>query len=69
MILVRQFFQMCGKFKICFTLKHILGIHNDVADLLSRLQVSRARGVCPRLEAEPTHEDHHWQLSQLLQAS
>ena len=69
MILVRQFVLLCLKFNIRFSLKHIPGIHNDVADLLSRFQVSRAREVCPTLEAEPTHVPHHWQLSQLLQES
>ena len=66
MVLVRKFVQMCLKFNICFNLKHISGTHNELADCLSRLQISRAREIRPTLQEEPTQVTHQWTLSLLL---
>ena len=69
MILVHQFVLLCLKFNICFNLKHIPGIHNELADLLSRLQFAKAKQICPLLQEHQTPVPHRWTLSQLLQNS
>lgn len=47
MVLVRLLFFICVKFNISLSLRHLLGVANVYADLLSRLQVHRFLAVCP----------------------
>ena len=45
MILVRKFVLLCLKFNILFKLKHVPGVNNTVADMLSRFQISEAQKI------------------------
>ena len=54
MVLVRELVMSCLKYNILFKAKHIPGKTNIVADLLSRLQVLKARQVAPWLSPVPT---------------
>lgn len=50
MKLVRQFTISCMKLNILFKAKHVAGIHNTVADNLSRFRFQEARILAPWLD-------------------
>ena len=60
MLLVRQLVVTCLQFNIAFRATHIPGKHNQLADMISRLQMDSARGLRPSLDAEPTTFPTHW---------
>ena len=60
MLLVRQLVVPCLQFNIVFRAKHIPGKHNQLADMISRLQMDSARRLRPSLDAEPTTFPTHW---------
>ena len=60
MHLVRQLVVTCLQFNIAFRAKHIPGKHNQLADMISRLQMDSARRLRPSLDAEPTTSPTHW---------
>ena len=47
MVFVRQLVSICLNHNIVFKAKHIPGIHNNLADALSRLQVQTFRQLAP----------------------
>ena len=67
MILVRKIVLICMINNIQFKLKHVPGILNTVPDLLSRLQVDKAKQLAPYLNNDPAPIPHHWALSRILQ--
>ena len=66
MILVRILVSTMLRFNFTFRAVHIPGVHNDLADALSRLQVGRTLhpGACPI----PAHIPPHLKPETLLQA-
>ena len=60
MSLLRQLIVACLSYNICFRDKHIPGKTNVVADLISRLQIARARTIQPSLDNQPTPVPIHW---------
>ena len=60
MLLVRQLVVTCLQFNIAFRAKHIPGKHNQLADMISRLQMDSARRLRPSLDDEPTTFPTHW---------
>lgn len=54
MSLIRAIFFSSVRFNISVTLKHVPGSSNLYADLLSRLQVSKFKDVCPDAHPSPT---------------
>ena len=58
MSLLRQLIVACLSYNICFRAKHIPGKTNVVADLISRLQIARARTIQPSL-GRPTNTSPH----------
>ena len=54
MHLVRMFVYQCLKFNISIKAAHIPGIHNDIADSLSRFQVARFRSLAPHADVSMT---------------
>lgn len=60
MCLLRKLIVACLSYNICFRAKHIPGKINVVADLISRLQVERARSVQPSLHNHPKLVPTHW---------
>lgn len=67
MKLVRHFVILCLKYNIMCRLKHIPGVLNIVPDLLSRLQVEKARAAAPQLVPTPEAIPPPWTLSRLLE--
>ena len=54
-VLVRQLVLVCLKFNIFFRAQHVPGVHNTLADSLSRLQVSKFKELAPAgVQALPT---------------
>ena len=66
MVLVRLFVFKCLKHNIQFKLIHVPGVRNIIPDLLSRLQVQKARSLAPHLDMESTPVPSQWRLSNLL---
>lgn len=68
MIFVRALVLACLKFNILFRARHVPGVHNILADSLSRLQVSKFKrlapvGVHPSPTAVPNHLlPHNWPI-------
>ena len=60
MYLLRQSIVACLSYNICFRAKHIPGKTNVVADLISRLQIARARTIQPSLDDQPIPVPIHW---------
>ena len=59
MSFVRQLVSVCLKHNILFRAKHIPGVHNTLADCLSRLQVQRFRELAPaHMNLQPTEIPH-----------
>ena len=54
MFLVRKLVLLCLRLNIVFKAKHILGMFNNKADALSRLQVDQFRQLAPYSDALPT---------------
>ena len=55
MVLVRQLVLACLKFNIFFRAQHVPGVHNTLADALSRLQISKFKEQAPAgVQASPT---------------
>ena len=55
MVLARQLVLACLKFNILFRAQHVPGVHNTLADALSRLQVSKFKELAPAgVQALPT---------------
>ena len=54
MILVRDLVLTSLKYNILFRARHIAGIHNSCADLLSRLQVNQFKQIFPEADEMPT---------------
>ena len=60
MILVRDLVLTSLKYNIPFRVRHIAGIHNSRADLLSRLQVNQFKQIFPEADELPTQvPDNH----------
>ncbi len=60
MVLLRSLVVTSLQFNIVFVAKHIPGKFNTIADLLSRLQVSRAHQVAPWLDKIPQKVQRDW---------
>ena len=58
MKLVRHLFLFCSQNNFNVTFQHIPGLHNVLADSLSRLQVDRFRSLHPEAETEPSVVPH-----------
>ena len=54
MVLVRKLFLSAAQFGFSVSLKHILGIHNPIADALSRFQVLKFKQLAPDAEVIST---------------
>ena len=54
MSLVRRLYLIAAKEGFSVSLKHILGVHNPIADAISRLQVSRLHHLQPSADLSPT---------------
>ena len=54
MQLVRAFVCQCLRFNITFKAVHIPGVHNEIADSLSRFQVHRFRALAPQADIAMT---------------
>lgn len=54
MHLVRMFVCQCLRYNITFKAVHIPGVHNDIADSLSRFQVARFRSLAPQADLTMT---------------
>jgi hypothetical protein len=52
---------------ILFVAKHIPGVHNVVADKISRFQLAEARRIAPWLEIAPCRVPHHLRPENILQ--
>ena len=50
MVLVRKLYLLAAQFGFSVSLKHILGIHNPIADSLSRFQEPRFRDLAPEAD-------------------
>ena len=66
MVLLRHLVLVCLKFNIFVRAKHLPGVTNITADLLSRNQVSKAKLQAPQLEDNPTEVPSRLQLHNLL---
>lgn len=67
MKLVRPLVLLCMKHNILFRAKHVPGVDNVLADLISRQKLQEARSIAPHLCKEPLEVPVQWQLSELLQ--
>jgi len=57
---VRKMVLICLKYNILFKAKHIPGIHNHLADSLSRLQIQKFLQMAPAsIDQSPTDIPHH----------
>ena len=54
MVLVRKLYLFAARFGFAVSLKHILGIHNPIADAISRFQVSKFKQHAPEAHITPT---------------
>ena len=54
MSLLRPLVITCFQYNIMFKAKHIPGVKNTAADLLSRLQVKRFKTIFPQVEKSPS---------------
>ena len=54
MQLVRKLYLIAAQAGFSISLKHILGVHNPIADALSRFQVTKFRQLAPHTEATAT---------------
>ena len=62
MAFVRKLVSICLHDNILFKAKHIRGVHNNLADALSRLQVQTFRQLIPaRMDPLPTETPQHLQ--------
>jgi hypothetical protein len=66
MVLVRQLVLICLKYNIYVKSQHIPGKQNVISDLLSRLQVQKAKEQAPYLQELPTPVPQQWALHRLL---
>ncbi|XP_067317701.1 uncharacterized protein [Anolis sagrei] len=63
MEVVRQFTLHCLQYNILFRAFHVMGIHNPLADALSRMQMERFRQLAPDADVRPeVMPDHLWQV-------
>ena len=68
MALVRILVSTMLRFNFTFRAVHIPGVHNDLADALSRLQIGRFRALHPGACRIPAHIPPHLKPETLLQA-
>ena len=62
MFFVRKLVLICLQNNILFKAKHVQGVHNTLADSLSRLQVETFKRLAPgHTEQEPTDVPQHLQ--------
>ena len=62
MVFVRRLVLTCLKYNILFRARHVPGIHNELADSLSRLQVSKFKQLAPvGVHSLPTLLPYHLQ--------
>lgn len=62
MFFVRKLVAICLEYNILFRAKHIPGVHNTLADCLSRLQVQNFRELAPaHMDLQPTAIPFHLQ--------
>ena len=67
MFFVRKLVLVCLQNNIVFKAKHIRGIHNDLADSLSRLQIPKFHRLAPaNMDSMPTAiplylQPQHWE--------
>ena len=62
MFLVRRLVLVCLERNICFKAKHIPGVHNVLADALSRLKLQTFKQLAPAcMNPHPTEIPHHLQ--------
>ena len=54
MSLTRKLYMIAAKCQFSVSLKHILGIHNSIADSLSRFQMTRFQAEAPHADVTPT---------------
>ena len=66
MILVRLLVKNCIKNNILIRARHIRGVDNILPDMISRLQVSKARKLAPYLQEHPEKIPEHLLLEKLL---
>ena len=66
MILIRKLVKICMDYNILIKSTHLSGIHNKLADLLSRQRIAEARVLKPQLEQCPTSVPAELQLQKLL---
>ena len=62
MFLVHRLVLVCLERNICFKAKHIPGVHNVLADALSRLKLQTFKQLAPAcMNPHPTEIPHHLQ--------
>ena len=62
MFFVRKLVLICLRLNIVFKVKHVPGVHNRLADSLSRLQVETFKALAPlHMDASPTPIPPHLQ--------
>ena len=66
MVLVRLLVLNCIKNNIMIRSRHIRGSDNIIPDMISRLQVQKARQLAPYLQEKPEKIPEHLQLQRLL---
>ena len=66
MVLVRLLVLNCIKNNILIRSKHLPGVENIIPDMISRLQVQKARQLAPYLDDCPEKIPEHLQLQKLL---
>ena len=68
MAFVRKLVSICLRHNILFETKHMRGIHNNLADVLSRLQVQTLRHLAPaHMDPLPTDIPQHLQPQNWVQ--
>ena len=59
MALVREMFFLCTQFNLTIRFRHVPGVQNTFADLLSRLQVDAFKSICPGCSDTPSFVHPH----------
>ena len=67
MCLARKLYLLAAEYQFCISLKHISGTHNEIADAISRFQMSRLQKLCPGADHHSTDiPSEIWQLLETI---